>query len=154
MSIELKQAAQDAAEAIDWLLKTIRRDAPQLSGKAMGNAEKCASALRAALSQQPATPEPVAWVVMNGVSKYQVCGAKAPADALCSEMQKRHDLSGSLAAFHVLPLYTHPAQSVPADVMRDAERWRTFLATRPSSTHEGIIAAIDAAMLAAKEASA
>lgn len=78
MSIELKQAAQDAAEAIDWLLKNIRLDAPQLSGKAMGNAEKCASALRIALSQQPdntscksvqkrlaaqqpATPEPVAW---------------------------------------------------------------------------------------------
>lgn len=53
MSIELKQAAQDAAEAIDWLLKNIRLDAPQLSGKAMGNAEKCASALRTALSQQP-----------------------------------------------------------------------------------------------------
>ena len=76
MSIELKQVAQDAAEAIDWLLKNIRLDAPQLSGKAMGNAEKCASALRIALSQQPdnaacrsvqkrleaqqpATPEPV-----------------------------------------------------------------------------------------------
>ena len=55
MNIELKQAAQDAAEAIDRLLKNIRLDAPQLSGKAMGNAEKCASALRAALSQQPAT---------------------------------------------------------------------------------------------------
>ena len=53
MSIELKQVAQDAAEAIDWLLKNIRLDAPQLSGKAMGNAEKCANALRIALSQQP-----------------------------------------------------------------------------------------------------
>lgn len=53
MSTELKRAAQDAAEAIDWLLKNIRLDAPQLSGKAMGNAEKCASALRIALSQQP-----------------------------------------------------------------------------------------------------
>lgn len=55
MSTELKQAAQDAAEAIDWLLKNIRLDAPQLSGKAMGNAEKCATALRTALAQQPAT---------------------------------------------------------------------------------------------------
>ena len=59
MSIELKLRAEQAAEAIDWLLNIIRRDAPQLSGKAMGNAEKCASALRAALSQQPATGEPV-----------------------------------------------------------------------------------------------
>ena len=60
MSIELKQAAQDAAEAIDWLLKNIRLDAPHLSGKAMGNAEKCASALRTALQQAEAkTDEPV-----------------------------------------------------------------------------------------------
>ena len=55
MTTELKQAAQEAAEAIDWLLKNIRLDAPQLSGKAMGNAEKCASALRAALAPQPTT---------------------------------------------------------------------------------------------------
>lgn len=72
----------------------------------------------AAIQQAGAkTGEPVAWVVMNGLSKYQVCGAKAPADALCSEMQKRHDLSGSLAAFHVQPLYTHPAPGVPELVM-------------------------------------
>ena len=59
MSTELKLRAKQAAEAIDWLLNIIRRDAPQLSGKAMGNAEKCASALRAPLAQQPATPDPV-----------------------------------------------------------------------------------------------
>ena len=63
MSTELKQAAQDAAEAIDWLLKNIRLDAPQLSGKAMGNAEKCVCALRIAILQaeakQPTTLEPV-----------------------------------------------------------------------------------------------
>lgn len=63
MSIELKQAAQQAAEAIDWMLNVIRRDAPQISGKAMGNAEKCATDLRTAIqqaeAQQPATSEPV-----------------------------------------------------------------------------------------------
>lgn len=75
---------------------------------------KAVEALRTAIQQAEAkTDEPVAWVVMNGLSKYQVCGAKAPADALCAEMQKRHDLSGSLAAFHVQPLYTHPAPGVP-----------------------------------------
>ena len=58
MSIELKQAAQAVAEAIDWLLKNIRLNAPHLSGKAMGNAEKCASALRTAIQQ--AESEPVA----------------------------------------------------------------------------------------------
>ena len=50
------------------------------------------------------------------------------------------------------PLYTHPAPSVQGDVVRDAERWRTFLATRPSNTHEVVNDAIDAAMLAASDA--
>ena len=108
MSIELKQAAEQVLEAFDTF----------------GEADDFASlfaltqkmnALRDTISQQPVTPEPVAWFVMNGVSKYQICGAKAPADALCYEMQMRHDLSGSLAAFHVLPLYTHPAPTMPED---------------------------------------
>ena len=42
------------------------------------------------------------------------------------------------------------APGVPDDVMRDAERWRTFLATRPSNTHDAIISAIDAGMLASR----
>jgi len=35
------------------------------------------------------------------------------------------------------------AEAVPSDVVRDAERWRTFLATRPANTHEVINQAID-----------
>lgn len=62
--------------------------------------------------------------------------------------ERDEDLDGPL--YWYTPLYTLPAPGVPDDVARDAERWRTFLATRPSNTHEGIIAAIDAAMLAAK----
>lgn len=38
------------------------------------------------------------------------------------------------------------AEAVPSDVVRDAERWRTFLATRPANTHAVINDAIDAAM--------
>ena len=100
MSIELKLAAQDAAEAIDWLLKNIRLDAPQLSGKAMGNAEKCASALRTALSQQPVTGEPV-WCVATGE---RVNG---------EETYTHHDAYVPLA--DCFPLYTRPAPSVPKD---------------------------------------
>ena len=122
---------------------------------------KAVEALRTAIQQAEAkTGEPVAWVVMNGLSKYQVCGAKAPADALCSEMQKRHDLSGSLAAFHVQPLYTHPAPGVPDDVVRDADRldWLArnpvdaldvFGKSRPDEARF-IRATIDAAMTAAQ----
>lgn len=95
MNIELKQAAQDAAEAIDWLLKNIRLNAPQLSGKAMGNAEKCASALRAALAQQTATPEPV-WFHKHWGDDDDIF--YRPDDKIPS---------GST------PLYTRPASSVP-----------------------------------------
>ena len=119
------------------------------------------SVLRAAI-QQAESSGPVAWVVMNGLSKYQVCGAKAPADALCAEMQKRHDLSGSLAAFHVQPLYTHPAPGVPADVVRDAERYRWLRSLEhcneawcfigSGNANSNLDAAIDAAMLTAAQA--
>lgn len=51
---------QEAAEAIDWLLNNIRRDAPQLSGKAMGNAVRVRDALLASTpapaQQEPGTP--------------------------------------------------------------------------------------------------
>lgn len=129
MSIELKQAAQQALDALIksknalevlWVSHHANR-----TDYAIEDIDSAIKALRAAIEQAEAkTDEPVAWVVMNGLSKYQVCGAKAPADALCSEMQKRHDLSGSLAAFHVQPLYTHPAPGVPDDVVKDAERYR------------------------------
>ena len=45
------------------------------------------------------------------------------------------------------PVVKQPqAEAVPSDVVRDAERWRTFLATRPANTHAVINDAIDAAM--------
>lgn len=49
---------QEAAEAIDWLLNNIRRDALQLSGKAMGNAVRVRDALLAS-TPAPAQQEPV-----------------------------------------------------------------------------------------------
>lgn len=56
-------------------------------------------------AQQPApVQEPVAWMVRNGCADYQLMCSKAQADALAAEMQKRHDLSGSLASFVVCPL--------------------------------------------------
>lgn len=168
MSIELKQAAQQAVDAFDAfgddddfaslfalaqkmkalhtaiqqaesdharlpgvlkdhqiaaMVNTLRDIARQFHGHDSLR-ERIANVLVPALKAEANADEPVAWVVMNGLSKYQVCGAKAPANALCSEMQKRHDLSGSLAAFHVQPLYTHPAPGVPEDVAQDAQRYR------------------------------
>ena len=104
MTTELKQAAQDAAEAIDWLLNTIRRDAPQLSGKAMGNAEKCACALRAALAQQPATSEPVAWMA----SYVDPVGNDHVYVTSHRDLAVENDMHGEPK-----PLYTHAAPSLP-----------------------------------------
>lgn len=101
--------------------------------------DKAIEALRTAIQQEeaqkPATGAPV-WCVATGE---RVNG---------EETFTHHDAYVPLA--DCFPLYTHQAPSVPDDMVRDAERWRTFLATRPSNTHEVVNAAIDAAMLAAK----
>lgn len=105
--------------------------------------------------QQPATGEPVYW-------KYQPQdGLKHPAFTEHEAIAIAHGKDGS-----VVPLYTHPAPSVPDDVVRDAAKeaveelhklneyaivyindpeW-----TRVSDTCQKLIGAIDAAMLAAK----
>ena len=108
MSIELKLRAEQAAEAIDWLLNIIRRDAPQLSGKAIGNAEKCASALRAALIQHPATTEPVKVAPYNPTEEMR--WAMKRIDPALSSEQCRALWS---AAWSASPS-AHPAPSEPS----------------------------------------
>lgn len=67
------------------------------------------------ISAQPAVQqEPVAWMVKNGLVDYQLMRSKSQADALAIELQKRHDLSGSLSSFWVQPLYPHQAPAEPA----------------------------------------
>ena len=51
--------------------------------------------------------KPVAYEVRNGLVSFQIWSEKEMADRVAAEQQKRHDLSGSLAAFHVVPLYEH-----------------------------------------------
>ena len=70
-------------------------------------------------------PEPVAYQVRNGWVNVAIYQRQIDADNYAKDQQKRHDLSGSLAHFCVVPLYTAPpAPSVPdADLVRDAERW-------------------------------
>jgi hypothetical protein len=60
-----RETLERAIDALDGLLRNISRNAPQLSGKVMGDAEITIDALRAALAAQPA--EPVAWLVYAGV---------------------------------------------------------------------------------------
>lgn len=72
------------------------------------NTAEIVPTLRAALEQPQVEQEPVAYYVMNGSALFQLFRSKSQADALAYDLQKRHDLSGSLAHFHVVPLYTHP----------------------------------------------
>ncbi|WP_249192500.1 hypothetical protein [Burkholderia cenocepacia] len=71
-----------------------------------------------ALYTAPRSPavaaEPVAWAVYNGWSR--ICFYMTEEDARdhAQKAQKNHDLSGSLAAFRVVPLYAAP-QPAQAD---------------------------------------
>lgn len=117
----------------------------------------------AILAQQPTKGEPV----------YQIC--KKDSHCISSawiDVEKRaYEDAGMYPEYGRRTLYTHPAPSVPADVVRDAERYRFILAAADDMTTSryksmcellGVAitedfdlgAAIDAAMLAAKDASA
>jgi len=61
--------------------------------------------------------KPVAWMVRDGVVDYQLVKRKEQADHLVAELQKRHDLSGALAAFNAVALYAHPAPAVVAQLI-------------------------------------
>ena len=72
------------------------------------SAQQLTSVEHSSAVQPQGEQEPVAYYVMNGAALFQLFRSKSQADALAYDLQKRHDLSGSLAHFHVVPLYTHP----------------------------------------------
>lgn len=74
----------------------------------VGKLEQPQSVTNCHQSQPQGEHGPVAYYVMNGAALFQLFRSKSQADALAYDLQKRHDLSGSLAHFHVVPLYTHP----------------------------------------------
>lgn len=66
------------------------------------------------MAEQPAQQqEPVLWQILNGVCHAGVRSTENLAREAAAGMQKAHDLGGSLAAFHVRPLYTSPPASKP-----------------------------------------
>lgn len=121
MTTELKQAAQQAVDAFD----------------AFGDADDFASlfeltqkmrALRAAIqqaeAQQPATPEPVAW---NSIQIASWIGSQLMHEPSMFERSAVCKFVRSLGRHPTLLKHSpkiHPAPSVPADVVRDAERYR------------------------------
>ena len=58
------------------------------------------------LAEENVSQGQVYWEVLNGVCSYGFYGTKDEAEKVCFDMQKSHDLSGSLAAFNVRPRYT------------------------------------------------
>ncbi|UIY58158.1 hypothetical protein [Burkholderia cepacia] len=70
------------------------------------------------------TDEPVAWAVYNGWSR--ICFYMTEEDARdhAQKAQKNHDLSGSLAAFRVVPLYAAPQPARAATPDAEAVNWR------------------------------
>ena len=150
MSDQLRQAAQQAVEALEFIEETFvsERDAKQ----------EAIAALRAALSQQPATPEPVAW-------HYELAHRIGPSDWRIHITEHTPNVPDG-AIRNLRPLVfgdAHTAPSVPDDVVRDAERYQwlrrgtgwpcvfpNHFAPEPI-TESVVDAAIDAAILAAKE---
>lgn len=92
------------------------------AGEAMSDAKRIANEAIAA-AEQAQQAEPVAWEVRNGVVTHDFYKTAEDAEEVARDMQKSHDLSGSIAAFNVRPVYAQP----PAVADRDAIR-RIFMA--------------------------
>ncbi|CAJ2836655.1 hypothetical protein [Burkholderia pseudomallei] len=73
------------------------------------------------------TDEPVAWAVYNGWSRICFYMTEDAARDHAQKAQKNHDLSGSLAAFRVVPLYAapQPAQADAPAEAREPVAWVT-----------------------------
>lgn len=97
--------------------------------------------------------EPVAWAVMNGWAIDGIERSEKDAMAVSAELQKSHDLSGSLAAYRVSKLYARPVPAEPVnarllDALKLAEcvyRKNVVNEGEPSSVLEAMQAAITAA---------
>ena len=162
MSTELKTAAQQAVDAFD----------------AFGDADDFASlfeltrkmhALRTAIqqaeAQQPVTGEPVYWewrhlsthpdtVDFGQWSEWKRVEARSAIHTIEDALAEFRAYIAQGYKYELRALYDHPAPSVPADVVRDAiaavrEQYR---GTDWGKAAECICDAIDAAMLAAKDA--
>ena len=148
-------------EAMKLALEALENSKPSDAGGVLGAEEmndlwhahySAKNALRTALSQQPATPEPVGFTYQAEIEYADSTGGNG------SFWRVPPDLDDE-----AVPLYTRPAQSAPDDVVRDAERYR-FIRDADVSDDlipdvalyalESLDEYIDAAMLAAKDASA
>lgn len=76
-----------------------------------------AQKIESAVLEKLKSREPDAWQIRNGLLHAGIRSNQPDAELTAANMQKCHDLGGSLAAFNVRPLYAHPLP--PDDVVRD-----------------------------------
>ena len=75
--------------------------------------------VEARIEEKLKAQEPDAWQIRNGLCHAGIRGNQLAAELTAANMQKCHDLGGSLAAFNVRPLYAHPLP--PDDVVQKYE---------------------------------
>lgn len=186
MSIELKQAAQQALDAFDAFGEDDDFESLFALSQKM---EALRTAIQQAEAQQPSSKEHLfelwweahmpnatqeqAWTAFTAAVASNGVGIAAQQPATGEPVGQVSDLFPSVRnKLHAqgfdsdAPLYTHPAPSLPGDVVRDAERYRWLRSTTNAFTNskgeridvklnpEVWDEAIDAAMLAAKEGGA
>ena len=93
-------------------------------------------------------PEPVAYQVRNGWVNIALYERQIDAENYAKDQQKRHDLSGSIAHFCVVPLYTSP----PANNQSE-QHLEMVNAPEQSVTDEQLQAAFDRGLKAGNEQS-
>lgn len=104
-------------------INTIRRAVEAALSDDQPYIEACKQALTALdqIEKMVGSQVPVAWQILNGVCHAGIRSSEALAKEAAAGMQKTHDLGGSLAAFHVRPLYAAPvAQQYEAGDMASA----------------------------------
>ena len=127
MSIKLKQAAQQALNALDEA--TTYTGSPSWSPSMTDECIAAASALRTALAQQPATGEPVYWewrhlsthpdtVDFGKWSEWKRVEARSAIHTIEDALAEFRAYIAQGHKYELRALYDHPAPSAPADVVR------------------------------------
>ncbi|NTZ82245.1 hypothetical protein FCJ61_04225 [Burkholderia metallica] len=83
--------------------------------------DKCNAALEAQPAAAPVDKRCVGWAILNGVCVVDFSRDRAEADRTACEMQRSHDLSGSLASFHVEPVFIRTDAAPAAAPIENAE---------------------------------
>ena len=127
MSIELRQAAQQALNALDEA--TTYTGSPSWSPSMTDECIAAASALRAALSQQPDTGEPVYWewrhlsthpdtVDFGKWSEWKRVEARSAIHTIEDALAEFRAYIAQGYKYELRALYDHPAPSLPGDSKR------------------------------------